>query len=56
MGSGPNYGVNVAAGTSRPAVTVKMACRRNHHSELCMEKNKIIFLKALAIAKTWFSM
>ncbi len=49
MEDGPNDGVNVATGTSRPAVAVEKACRQI--TTLCMGKNKMKIFEGLSKSK-----
>jgi hypothetical protein len=49
MAGGPNDGVNVVAGTSRPGVAVEKACRRI--TTLCMGKNKMKIFEGLSKSK-----
>ncbi len=54
MGASPNDGINVAAGTTRSAVAVAMACHWITTQSSERERIKWRFSKALVIAKTCF--
>jgi hypothetical protein len=54
MGGNTNDGVNLAGGTSEPAVAVEMACRQNTTQDFAQRRIKLRFSKALAISKHGF--
>jgi hypothetical protein len=51
MGSGPNNTVNVASGTSGPAVALEMALLPKYHSEFCTEWKNMKISEGLSNSK-----